>query len=350
MVSPRMINNRYPPEYRPRNPIEELEMLGELSNTEEDYSSTDEDESNEGEEESEEEYSDSNEAEVDDIDHAALPSVNRDVIIPFVQVPTTTPPAPSNGGANDMSMLLTDPDIFDCYVCYETLSIPVYQCVNGHILCSTCCCKVGHKCPLCSMLVGDKRCRAMEAVLASMKSACSNARYGCKMMVRYSEKREHDKTCAFVPCSCPQPNCNWLSHSSQLGQHLTQDHSFYIISFQYGQFFNVRFRYNTRFRFLQSSSDGKLFVINNQMEDTKNLVFLSHIGPNSLVSQFYYEVKAMSNGGVLLPQTSVETTQGGTFALPLRFSSIPHEMLSLSRWIDLQFRITTHSDEGPSTS
>ncbi|TKY45495.1 E3 ubiquitin-protein ligase SINA 10 [Spatholobus suberectus] len=271
-----------------------------------------------------------------------LSCVNREVIVTAVPVPRA--PSPNGGDTNDVPVMLTDPDVFDCCVCNDTLSIPVYQCINGHIICSPCCSKLGQKCFLCSMFIGDNRCRAIEAVLASMQTACSNARYGCNAVVRYSEKREHEKTCAFVPCLCPGPRCNWISNSNKLGQHFSEKHSFKRIPFKYGVFFDVSLRHNKRTRILQALSDGKLFVISNQMRETENSLFLCHIGPNSLVPQFHYEVKTKSDGAVLLPRTSVESTQGGKFVFPsapLRFFYIPCEMFSIFGRIKLQFRITT---------
>ncbi|TKY45496.1 E3 ubiquitin-protein ligase SINA 10 [Spatholobus suberectus] len=330
------LNNRYPSGRRPRSPIEEIEMLSELSDTEEDYSSDEEESDGGGEERGEASSSDEEESEHMDAYDAPLPHVNREIIVPVVPEPPAPALAPNGGGANGVPVMLTDPSVFDCCVCFDTLSIPVYQCINGHIICSPCCSKIAHKCPLCSMSIGDNRCRAIEAVLASIKTTCSNARYGCNAM----------------------PGCNWLSASNQLGQHLSEDHLFYLISFEYGEFFHVPLRHNKRLLVLQASTDGKLFVIKNQMEDTENEVFLYHIGPNSSVPQFHFEVKTMSDGEVLLPQTPVESTQNGTLGIPLSrltFFCIPREMFSLSRWIHLQFRITTvsgatHSDDGPSIS
>ncbi|KAG4949023.1 hypothetical protein JHK82_042216 [Glycine max] len=96
------------------------------------------------------------------------------------------------------------------------------------------------------MFIGDKRCQAIETVMESLKTVCCNAKHGCNAIVRYSEKREHEKTCIFVPCLCPQPRCDWISNSNELGQHFNVKHFYKRISFKYGEFFYVSLRRDTR--------------------------------------------------------------------------------------------------------
>ncbi|KAH7845541.1 hypothetical protein Vadar_003322 [Vaccinium darrowii] len=66
------------------------------------------------------------------------------------------------GPSGSGSLLLTDPDVLDCPICLEHLISPVFQCNNGHVACSSCCIKLGNKCPSCSMPIGYNRCRAIE--------------------------------------------------------------------------------------------------------------------------------------------------------------------------------------------
>ena len=33
---------------------------------------------------------------------------------------------------NPISLILADPDVLNCVICFELLGIPVYQCENGH--------------------------------------------------------------------------------------------------------------------------------------------------------------------------------------------------------------------------
>jgi len=56
-------------------------------------------------------------------------------------------------------------DGFDCPVCWEPLRRPVYQCVNGHLICSVCIGRIERTnkvCPTCRVALGD-RIRCLEA-------------------------------------------------------------------------------------------------------------------------------------------------------------------------------------------
>lgn len=115
-------NSRFPLGHRPRNPIEELEMLGQLSDREEKYGDENGDTSDEENSGNGEGTENRNVAAY----VAPLPGVNSGVIIPNNFVPTTS--ALDNGGkANGVPVMLTDTNVFDCCVCFDTLTIPVYQ-------------------------------------------------------------------------------------------------------------------------------------------------------------------------------------------------------------------------------
>ncbi|CAD5333336.1 unnamed protein product [Arabidopsis thaliana] len=77
--------------------------------------------------------------------------------------------------AKKRSTMLMDLEILDCPICYEAFTIPIFQCDNGHLACSSCCPKLNNKCPACTSPVGHNRCRAMESVLESILIPCPNA-------------------------------------------------------------------------------------------------------------------------------------------------------------------------------
>ncbi|XP_027338263.1 putative E3 ubiquitin-protein ligase SINA-like 9 [Abrus precatorius] len=354
--------SRYPVGRRPRNPIDEIAMRRELSNSQQERDDVIEEEG-EGVTVSEEDSIDNEEdMDYDDEPNAPLPGVNRAVVaaIPAVQ----TAPTLNDIHTNGVYMELSDPDVLDCYICYEPLYIPVYQCINGHVVCVSCFCKIQHKCPFCSMYIGNNRCRAMENVLEAVKITCPNAKYGCNQMIRYSEKREHEKTCDFVPCSCLQPFCDFVGSSKVLAKHLGDDHFFNRTKFNYGEFFNVSISVHRKFSVLQSRSDDKLFAICNKADVREHEIFVCFIGPIFMVPQFSYEIKVVSDNdgeSYELPQTSVEKNiQGGRTGFPsvTMFLNVPLEVFRpryYSRMeVELQLRITrvigaaTNSEAGPS--
>ncbi|KAI5314852.1 hypothetical protein L3X38_044028 [Prunus dulcis] len=130
-----------------------------------------------------------------------------------------------DGSHSHVVITLTDPEVFDCPICFEPLTIPVYQCdQNGHIACSSCCTKINNKCPSCSGSVGFNRCRAIEKALESITISCQNIHYGCKASVAFHKKGEHQKACVYSPCSCPHLSCNLVSSAEQLYQHFSSSH------------------------------------------------------------------------------------------------------------------------------
>lgn len=88
-----------------------------------------------------------------------------------------------NNERSDKTIItLTDPDLFECPICYEPLTIPVFQCnQNGHIACSSCISKINNKCPSCSGSIFSNRCRAIEKILESVSTiSCRNAKLDAK--------------------------------------------------------------------------------------------------------------------------------------------------------------------------
>ncbi|KAL5809984.1 hypothetical protein ACOSQ3_026680 [Xanthoceras sorbifolium] len=136
---------------------------------------------------------------------------------------TTDAVGPSQNGS--IFVILTDPEVLDCFICFDPLTIPVFQCENGHVACSSCCSKLGNKCPSCCSPIGHNRCRAIEKVLESVKVICANSKYGCKETMSYSQSHDHEKTCRHAPCSCPLSDCCFVGSSSQLYQHFIGRHN-----------------------------------------------------------------------------------------------------------------------------
>ena len=58
-------------------------------------------------------------------------------------------------------------DGLDCPVCWEPLRRPVFQCVNGHLICRACIGRIERSsnkvCPTCRVALGDQRIRCLEA-------------------------------------------------------------------------------------------------------------------------------------------------------------------------------------------
>ncbi|KAF7842333.1 E3 ubiquitin-protein ligase SINA-like 10 [Senna tora] len=225
----------------------------------------------------------------------------------------------NNSGENDVSatenrdrsisVMLTDPDVLDCCICYEPLSIPIFQCENGHIACSFCCIKLMNKCPMCFMPIGYNRCRAIEKVLESVKVSCLNAKYGCKETVCYSKKNDHEKECIHAPCTCPHSGCDFVASSKELTRHFKRKHEGSAIHFTYGHFFSVFLKVADKVVFLQEQNGAELFILHSNVESLGNIVNISCIGPSSLKTVYHYDILARSQGCCLKLKSFAKNTQ-----------------------------------------
>lgn len=73
--------------------------------------------------------------------------------------PINNEPQVVHDGSDNIVVALTNPQVFDCSICYEPLTIPVFQCdKNGYLACVSCCSKSTHA-PgqLALIVVGESR-------------------------------------------------------------------------------------------------------------------------------------------------------------------------------------------------
>lgn len=85
---------------------------------------------------------------------------------------------------------------FECPICYEFLTTPIYNCTNGHSLCSKCKSKVS-KCALCQADVGNSRNYVLENISESLEICCPNAIRGCSYIGNVSSTKQHLVDCKF---------------------------------------------------------------------------------------------------------------------------------------------------------
>ncbi|CAE6201953.1 unnamed protein product [Arabidopsis arenosa] len=137
---------------------------------------------------------------------------------------------------NKTSWAMLDLEVLHCPICFEPLTIPIFECGNGHLACSSCCPKLSNKCPSCALPIGHNRCRAMESVLESVFVPCQNAELGCTKNVSYGKQSSHDPECIFSRCTCPAQGCNFTSlykdlygHYKSYNHHLQSDEQEYIL-------------------------------------------------------------------------------------------------------------------------
>jgi E3 ubiquitin-protein ligase SIAH1 len=102
----------------------------------------------------------------------------------------------------------------------------MFQCPNGHTLCSNCKIVVHNRCPTCHRDLGNIRCLALEKVAESMELLCRYQNLGCHDIFTYHTKLKHEQNCRFRPYNCPYAGseCSIMCDIPTLMTHLKEDH------------------------------------------------------------------------------------------------------------------------------
>ncbi|CAL9224545.1 unnamed protein product [Arabidopsis halleri] len=243
-------------------------------------------------------------------------------------------------------LAMLDLDFLDCPICVEPFTIPIFQCDNGHLACSSCCPKLSYKCPSCALPIGHNRCRAMESVLESILIPCSNAKLGCTKNVSYGKESTHEKECIFSLCFCPIPNCNHRGLFKDLYSHfdvhrnIGRDDS----HFAFGKYMEIRFGLSeTPFMVMKEYKEGLLFVVqcHSKAQETGLYVTVSciSIAPSSLeVGNFSCHISTtVAKRTILYTSMKVKNTQKLSFKIPQEdFMFIPSYILGGYRQFELE--------------
>ncbi|WOG92919.1 hypothetical protein DCAR_0312197 [Daucus carota subsp. sativus] len=234
--------------------------------------------------------------------------------------------------SSSLPVILTNPDVLDCPICFVALTAPVFQCNNGHIACSNCCCKIRNVCPSCSLSIGSNRCRAIENVLESIEISCKNIKYGCKKTTSYNKKHEHELMCIHEPCSCPHLGCDFVASSKQLYMHSYRAHTYSAISFSYDSTFSVPVTNGMEYAVLRESTDKTLFVLNYAVQSIGNVASITCISPSSVKKGFSYELVAQKRDSKIKLESFTE-------CMPRWSKYVPHGefLLVPSDFLESQF-------------
>lgn len=139
----------------------------------------------------------------------------------------------------------------------------------------------------------------MEQVVESVKISCRNSKFGCTEKTKYSIKHEHENTCIYTPCSCPQKDCPFLGSSSQLSAHFTSKHPNMAKSFHFDENFQIHLDLNQKYIILQENG-GQLFILYNiEHQSLGNIIFVTCIEPDNSKEEFSYYLVVKKDGYVL---------------------------------------------------
>ncbi|CAI9752948.1 unnamed protein product [Fraxinus pennsylvanica] len=250
-----------------------------------------------------------------------------------------------------LSVILSDPDVLDCPICLEPLTLPVFQCENGHIACAPCCTKMLHRCGNCSLPIGYNRCRAIEKVVESVKIACENEGYGCKQLISYSYKLDHEKACIYVPCSCPHLACDYVGSFEGLYTHFVINHSNCSQRFHFSLTVSISFDKNQKQLFLQEKTERTLFVLNRSIDRLGSLFDIVCIGPTSARRRYSYTLAAKDGGESSIRLESVADNMPKWIAHPpvKKYLLVPNDFVGSSGRLQLEVIIWS-PNESPAGS
>ncbi|KAJ3709291.1 hypothetical protein LUZ61_012996 [Rhynchospora tenuis] len=172
---------------------------------------------------------------------------------------SNSPPQREIGGAAEELGVTIDADLLDCSICFHPLRPPLFQCMNGHVACSSCWSKLHDKCHVCTLPVLSRN-TALEKLLESVRLPCIYAHLGCPHSISYSHRELHTDTCHFGPSSCPIPGCSHKAFPGAWLPHFIQDHNYPNTTFLYGQSHTIIFDQGHPY-FLFSGPDNDLFLL-----------------------------------------------------------------------------------------
>lgn len=217
-----------------------------------------------------------------------------------------------------------DPDVLDCFICFEPLRPPLFQCSNGHVTCCSCWAKLENKCYLCFDEIGFSRNLALEKVIESIKISCRHAKYGCKRTISYAQRDIHEEICIYAPCCCPVSDCAFIGSTVMLSAHLSK-HSKSSKRFCYGQPFKVNLKPIDPIFVLQGD-DGRLFLLNNRNVTTGYALSITCIRPNTPKCSFSYELTAIGKESRVMLKASTTNTKDWKGVYPTNASLlVPHD-------------------------
>lgn len=116
-------------------------------------------------------------------------------------------------------------DLLKCPFCTTLMYPPIYQCCNGHAICSKCKTDL-RTCPTCRQSLGYIRCLALEKVAEKLDLPCKFHSFGCNYINSHQERLGHEEICWFHPYNCIYglAACAISGDIGSLIRHLKEDH------------------------------------------------------------------------------------------------------------------------------
>lgn len=113
----------------------------------------------------------------------------------------------------------------ECVACNEQLVPPVYQCCNGHLVCSDCCDEMeqaGTACSACQSEMPYPRveCLFFKQIARRLQYICPYS--GCNVRLRFTDFHKHRDSCDYRPFQCGY--CDECFCVDYMGRHMRDKH------------------------------------------------------------------------------------------------------------------------------
>lgn len=197
--------------------------------------------------------------------------------------------------------------------------------------------------------LGDKNvvCGDIEVVVESVRKACQNIEYGCKEILDYMKKREHEETCSYSPCTCPLQECEFVGSSEQLSLHFSSKHWDCGRRFRYNCPQAISLGINESFLVLQAEEDGILFLLNKGIETIGNTVMITCIRPSSSKEKFMYDLVSGRGISTLRLKSLTQNFSGRVEGFPpVDFLLIPFRFINSSGQLSIEVCIWNSTEVG----
>lgn len=83
---------------------------------------------------------------------------------------------------------------WECQICQEYLTAPIYLCPTGHSLCGSCKMKMA-VCPYCILEIGDSRNFTLEEMAEHVQLSCQYETKGCRFTGNVEKIARHEQKC-----------------------------------------------------------------------------------------------------------------------------------------------------------
>ncbi|XP_063227635.1 probable E3 ubiquitin-protein ligase sinah [Bacillus rossius redtenbacheri] len=181
--------------------------------------------------------------------------------------------------------------LLECPSCSEYMLDDIYQCVQGHSLCSACRRKTT-ACPKCSGPLADTRCLLAEQVAQEIYYPCNNSQAGCAEMLLLKDRKEHELNCLHRVYSCTRGDaCAWQGVLRDLVLHVEQAHKFDSTDEVTAKYWSYDVAADSHHE-LVALVHGEIFVCARvyKAEARKHLFYATHVGAKDRAADFCYDV------------------------------------------------------------